>query len=89
MPPFPSISTGSPSRRLTRAFRLSVALAIIATTSWFMTHQGQAPSVHNDRPPTNGTSDGKVEKTAGIIRGYIEDGAKPAGATAGTRSSGE
>jgi hypothetical protein len=57
----------------------------------FLAHdtQVQAPSVYSDRPPTNGTSDGKVEKTAGIIRGYIEDGAKPVGATAGTRFSGE
>ena len=72
-----------------RAFRISVALAIIAATSWLMTHQAQAPSVYNDRPPTNGTSDGKVETTAGIIRGYIEDGAKAVGATAVTRFSGE
>jgi hypothetical protein len=81
MPPSPSISTGSPLRRLMRAFRISVALGIIAAASWLMTHQVQAPSVYSDRPPTNGTSDGKVEKTAGIIRGYIEDGAKPVGVT--------
>ena len=68
-------------RRLMRAFRISVALGIIAAASWLMTHQVQAPSVYSDRPPTNGTSDGKVEKTAGIIRGYIEDGAKPVGVT--------
>jgi hypothetical protein len=72
-----------------RVFRISVALAIIAATSWLMTHQVQAPSVYSDRPPTNGTSDGKVEKTAGSIRGHIEDGAKPAGEPAGTRFSGE
>jgi hypothetical protein len=76
MPPSPSM-TGSPSRRLVRAFRISVALAIIAATSWLMTHQAQAPSVFSDRPPTNGT--------AGVTRDYIEDGAKPVGATAGTR----
>jgi hypothetical protein len=81
MPPSPSISTGSPLRPLMRAFRISVALGIIAAASWLMTHQVQAPSVYSDRPPTNGTSDGKVEKTAGIIRGYIEDGAKPVGVT--------
>jgi hypothetical protein len=27
-----------------RAFRISFALAIIAATSWLMTHQAQAPS---------------------------------------------
>jgi hypothetical protein len=80
MPPSPSM-TASPSRRLVRAFRISVALAIIAATSWLMTHQVQAPSVYSDRPSTNGTSDGKVEKMAGIILGYVEDGAKPVGAT--------
>jgi hypothetical protein len=57
MPPSPSLSTGSPSRRLMRAFRISVALAIIAATSWLMTHQVQAPSVYSDRPPSIGTSD--------------------------------
>jgi hypothetical protein len=77
MPLSPSISTGAPSRRLMRAFRISVALAIIAATSWLMTHQAQAPSVYSDRPPTH--------RTAGVIRDYIEDGAKPVGVTAGTR----
>ncbi len=75
----PSLSIGPPARQLMGAFRISVALAIIAAISWLMTHQVQAPSTY--RPPSIGTSDGKLEKTTGIIRGDTEDGAKPGGAT--------
>jgi hypothetical protein len=63
------------------SFRISVALTIIAATSWLMTHQVQAPSVYSNRLPSIGTSDGKLEKTTGIIRGDTEDGAEPVGAT--------
>ena len=74
-----SLSIGPPARRLMSAFRISVALAIIAATSWLMTHQVQAPSVHSNRPASIGTSDGKLEKTTGII--HSDTGAKPVGAT--------
>jgi hypothetical protein len=36
---------------LMRAFRISVALAIIAVTSWLMTHQTEAPNVYSRARP--------------------------------------
>jgi hypothetical protein len=39
--------------RLMRAFRISVALAMIAATSWLMTHQTQAPSVYGPARPAS------------------------------------
>jgi hypothetical protein len=66
----PSLSIGPPARRLMSAFRISVALAIITATSWLMTHQVQAPSRLQPSAASIGTSDGKLEKTTGIIRGY-------------------